>query len=518
MDRPSVSGSGELLELLFEPGSFRSWDAAAGAPPAFADTERYRAELAAARARSGVDEAVITGEGRVGGRRLAVVCGEFAFLGGSIGLASARRLLMAVERATAERLPLLAATASGGTRMQEGTPAFLRMVAISAAVDAHKRAGLPYLVYQRHPTTGGVLASWGSLGHITLAEPGALIGFLGPKVYRALYGERFPDGVQRAENLHAHGVVDAVLPARRLAGAVGQILAVLDSDPVSEVASASDRKEPAGVPFPAPAGRSDATSGDGGPAGSAWMSITRSRDERRPGVREVLTAAAVEAQPVADTDGHGVLLALARLDGIGCVLVGQDRVAQSRRPLDPAGLRLARRGMRLAAELGVPLVTVIDTPGAELSARAEEDGLAREIAHCLVELTQVSVPTVSVLLGQGGGGPALALLPADRVIAARHGWLAPLPPEGASAIVHGNPDRAAEVAAAQRVTSADLRRDGAVDVVVPECPDAADEPVAFASRLVAEVAAALREQTALPDSRRLAARRERYRNLGEPSG
>jgi acetyl-CoA carboxylase carboxyl transferase subunit beta len=514
MDRLSVSGSRELLELLFEPGSFRSWDSEVGPPPAFADTERYRAELADARARSGVDEAVVTGEGLVGGRRLAVACGEFAFLAGSIGLASARRLVAAIERATEERLPLLAATASGGTRMQEGTPAFLRMVAISSAVDAHKRAGLPYLAYLRHPTTGGVLASWGSLGHITLAEPGALVGFMGPKVYRALYGERFPDGVQRAENLHAHGVVDAVLPVRELAGAVGGILDMLDVSPVPEAGSSSRGTEPG---FAQPARRGTA-SGDGGPGGAAWASITRSRDPRRPGVCEVLAGGAVEARPVADTDGHGVLLALARFDGIRCVLVGQERVAQAGRPLGPAGLRLARRGMRLAAELGLPLVTVIDTPGAELSARAEEDGLAREIAHCLVELASVAVPTVSVLLGQGGGGPALALLPADRVIAARHGWLAPLPPEGASAIVHDSPDLAAEVAEAQRVTSTDLLREGAVDVIVPEHPDAADEPVAFARRLVAEVAAALRELTRSPDSRRLAARRERYRNLGEPSG
>ncbi|MBO0876189.1 MAG: acetyl-CoA carboxylase carboxyltransferase subunit alpha/beta [Pseudonocardia sp.] len=510
-----MSGSRELLEVLFEPGSFRTWDVEVGAPPPFADTERYRAELADARARSGADEALVTGEGRVGGRRLAVVCGEFAFLAGSIGMASARRLVTAVDRATAERLPLLAVTASGGTRMQEGTPAFLRMVAISLAVHAHKRAGLPYLVYQRHPTTGGVLASWGSLGHITLAEPGALIGFLGPRVYRALHGERFPDGVQTAENLHAHGVVDAVLPAPRLGTSVGRFLAILEPTPVPTVPSAPEGKDSKGAQLPVSARRPRAVGGDGGPADSAWTSITRSRDEHRPGVREVLGAGAVETRTVADTDGRGVLLALARFEGISCVLVGQDRVAQSRRPLDPEALRLARRGIQLAAELGLPLVTVIDTPGAELSARAEEDGLAREIAHCLVEFATVTVPTVSVLLGQGGGGPALALLPADRVIAARHGWLAPLPPEGASAIVHGRPDLAAEVAATQRVTSADLLRDGAVDAIVPEHPDAADEPVAFAGRLVAEVAATLRELTRLSASRRLAARRERYRNLGE---
>ena len=158
---------------------------------------------------------MITGEGLLRERRVAVAAWEFGFLGGSVGLGAGERLTAAVERATAERLPLVVLPASGGTRMQEGTLAFLQMIKITAAVTAHKSAGLPYLVYLRHPTTGGVFApSWASLGHLTLAEPGALIGFLGPRVYEALAGRPFPDGVQTAENLRAHGLVDAVLPPR----------------------------------------------------------------------------------------------------------------------------------------------------------------------------------------------------------------------------------------------------------------------------------------------------------------
>src|SRR5690606_19416418 len=129
--------------------------------------------------------------------------------------------------ATAEGLPLLAAPASGGTRMQEGTPAFVQMVRISAAVAQHKEAGLPYLVYLRHPTTGGVMASWGSLGHVTVAEPGALTGFLGPRVYEALYGKPFPEGVQTSENLYAHGIIDAVVPPEEIADILDRALTIL---------------------------------------------------------------------------------------------------------------------------------------------------------------------------------------------------------------------------------------------------------------------------------------------------
>jgi acetyl-CoA carboxylase carboxyl transferase subunit beta len=157
---------------------------------------------------------------------------------------------------------------------------------------------------------------------------------------------------------------------------------------------------------------------------------------------------------------------------------------------------------------------MIDTVGAALSVAAEEGGLAGEIARCLGELTELPVPTVSVILGQGTGGAALALLPTDRVLAARHGWLTPLPPEGASTIVHGTPDRAAEVAAAQRVRAVDLHRAGAVDSLVDELPDAADEPARFATRVAEAVEATLRDLLPQPPVDRLVKRRRRYRTLG----
>ncbi|WP_345714246.1 acetyl-CoA carboxylase carboxyltransferase subunit beta, partial [Kineococcus glutinatus] len=214
----------DVLAAVLDAGTFRSWDAPAdrtGAPA------RYLEQLARAEVRAGADEAVLTGEGLLAGRRVAVVVSEFAFLAGSVGTAAAARIVAAVERATAERLPLLAAPASGGTRMQEGTGAFVTMAGIVAALSAHRAAHLPYLVHLRHPTTGGVLASWGSLGHVTTAEPGALVGLLGPRVQEALTGAALPAGVQRAENLRRHGVVDAVVPLHRLRATAARALDVL---------------------------------------------------------------------------------------------------------------------------------------------------------------------------------------------------------------------------------------------------------------------------------------------------
>jgi acetyl-CoA carboxylase carboxyl transferase subunit beta len=211
-------------------------------------------------------------------------------------------------------------------------------------------------------------------------------------------------------------------------------------------------------------------------------------------------------------DAATTLLALAKFAGQPAVVLGQQRIVGGL--VGPAALREARRGMTLAAGLRLPLVLVIDTAGPALSAQAEEGGLAGEIARCLAELVTLDTPTVSVLLGQGSGGPALAMVPADRVLAALHGWLAPLPPEGASAIVFRDTAHAPELSAAQGIRSVDLLTSGIVDAVVPEHPDAADEPVEFSSRLSAAIAVELQSLRTMPDPDRMAARLRRYRDIG----
>ncbi|MFI6292322.1 carboxyl transferase domain-containing protein [Nonomuraea sp. NPDC050790] len=485
-----------LIRAVLDEGSWRSWDT----PPVdpVRPDSSYADELGVARAKSGYDESVVTGEGLLDGRRVAVVASEFSFLAGSIGVAAAERIALAVERATAERLPLLAAPASGGTRMQEGALAFVQMVKVTAAVQAHRAAGLPYLVYLRHPTTGGVFASWGSLGHVTAAEPGALIGFLGPRVFESLHGYPFPEGVQVAENLYRHGLVDAVVSAEAARSIAVRALSVL--------CARVDDLDP-GLP----------PEEDLRPV-EAWEAITRSRRDDRPGVRTLLKLAATDVTPLNGSgEGEnepGLILALARFGAAPAVVLGQDRRRQRvGAPLGPAGLRVARRGMRLAAELGLPLVTVIDTAGAALSKAAEEGGLAAEIARCLADMVALEAPTVCLLMGEGAGGAALALLPADRVLAAQHAWLSPLPPEGSSAILYRSVDFAPEIAQAQGVRATDLRRNGIVDRVVPELPDAAYEPRAFAERvgraLEYEIATVLR----FTPQERKDARRSRYRAL-----
>ncbi|MBF0660562.1 carboxyl transferase domain-containing protein [Rhodococcus sp. (in: high G+C Gram-positive bacteria)] len=492
----------DFIDNVVDPGSFTSWDTT---PVKVHADEKYQADLRRAAEKSGTDESVLTGTGTVHGRRVALIACEFSFLAGSIGVAAAERIVTAIERATAERLPLLASPTSGGTRMQEGTLAFVQMVKIAAAVAEHKASHLGYLVYLRNPTTGGVFASWGSLGHVTVAEPGALVGFLGPRVYQALYNEPFPEGVQTAENLYRKGVIDGVVPLEKVRRLVHRLLRVL-VEPDRPDTSTSRA----------------VTTVDDVPDIPAWQSVMLSRRPERPGIRELLRHAA-SAQVRLSGTGEGesdktVLLSLARFRGVSCVMFGQDRTGQSASStMGPGALREARRAMRLAEELRLPLVLVIDTLGASLSKEAEERGLAPEIARCISDLVTLSTPTVSVLLGQGTGGGALALLPADRVLCAQHGWLAPLPPEGASAIVHRDTTHAPRMAEAQGIRARDLLRDGIVDGVIPERPDASEEPVEFVKRVGAAVARELTELAGEPADQRYSRRIDRYRRLGLPA-
>jgi acetyl-CoA carboxylase carboxyl transferase subunit beta len=327
-----------------------------------------------------------------------------------------------------------------------------------------------------------------------------LIGFLGPRVYEALYGACFPEGVQVAENLYRLGLVDAVLAPGDLAEIADRAL---------DVMCTATGEIPAGKAPP------DELIDDI----PAWESIRRTRRIERPGVEELLRAASHSVTILSGTQegerSGGLILAMAKFGAAPCVVVGQDRLfPREGRPLGPDSLREARRGMSLAAEIGLPLLTIIDTPGAALSKEAEEGGLAGEIARCLADMVTIPVPTVCLLLGEGAGGGALALLPADRVVAAQHGWVAPLPPEGASEILYRTVERAPELAAAQGVRSIDLAAAGIVDRIVPERPDAAEEPREFLGRLSKTLEYELTSLIRWDKTERLGARHRRYRRLG----
>ena len=540
-----LASAQERAGLVIDAGSLEEWDAdvVSDDPLVFSDTRPYRERLAEARERTGLGEAVLTGTATVSGRRVAVVAGEFGFLGGSVGVATGERIARAFERAQRERLPLVALPASGGSRMQEGTLALAGMAKLAAAVGRYRAAGLPYVICLTDPTAGGAFASWASLGTVTFALPGALLGFAGPRVVELLHGAPLPEGTQRAETLLAHGLLDDVVEPDDLRERVGRVLAVAApgdaSAPVGPAAppvrAAVPPDGPGSATAPADAvappaftvpGLASATAGPetavAAPTGprDAWASLQHARDPRRPGATDLLRALATDVTELrGDRAGHpddpACLAALGRVCGERAVVVAQRR-GRDGAPgaMNAAGYRKARRAMALAAELWVPLLTIVDTPGAELSAEAEHGGLAGEIAGCLADLAAVPVPTLALLLGEGGSGGALALLAADRVVCAEHASLGVIAPEGASAILYRDTDHAAELAATQAGASWELLAHGLADALVPEPAPAHEQPDDFVARAGATLAAELTALTAADPAERLAARQARWRAAG----
>ena len=312
-------------------------------------------------------------------------------------------------------------------------------------------------------------------------------------------------GVQLSDNLAHLGVIDAVCSPPEARATFDRLLRVMMARRERGLTSEAHAVAPA-LPDPAPL-----------PDTPAWESILHTRRPDRPGLRDLLEVAARDVTMLngtGDGESHpGSVLALARFGEAPCVVIGQDREGQDT-PLGPAALREVRRGIRLARELRLPLVSVIDTTGGALSKEAEERGIASEIARTLSELLTLPTPTVSLLMGQGTGGIALALNPADRVLASQHAWLAPLPPEGASAIMHRTPDHAPAMAAAQGVRAAELLANGIVDHIVPEPDDPARDRDVFCLGLGQALRAALLTVMAIPRRERRAQRAARYRGLG----
>lgn len=485
--------SRELIDSVLDPGSFHSWDEPP-APPSC--SHEYTAQLARARERSGVDESVLTGEGTLAGRPIAVILSEFNFLAGTIGRAASERLVLAFERAVKERLPILASPTSGGTRMQEGTRAFLQLVKISQALTAFRATGLPYVVYVRDPMTGGPVISWGALGQITLAQPESLIGLLGPRVVEVLTGEQLPEGVQTAENLAHRGIIDRVVRLPDLRAEVKTILQIVSPPHVCGL-SAPTGAEPQVRP--------------------AWDSVSASARPDRPRLRDLIGFEADAYVPLLGTDAPEYLgtvsVGLARFRDFSCMLVGHSRSPSAEDVLTVAGLAAAQRAFAIADEMRLPLLTVIDTPGVEITAASEERGMAREIARTVEALTQVRSPVVSVVCGAGTGVAALTLLPADRTLCAENAFIVPLPLEAASEILHRTTAHAPRLADDQGIRASDLVASGLVDEIVPEAPDASAYPAEFSRRLIDSVAMHFYRLIDLSDEERLAARRRRYREV-----
>ena len=385
---------------------------------------------------------------------------RFEVLGGSVGLVAGERIVRAYQRAVDLRLPMVVVTATGGSRMQEGMLSLIQMARTADAAAAHAAAGLLSVAVLRSPTTGGPYASFVSLADLRVASPGATIGFAGPRVVEDTTGEKLPAGAHTAESAFEHGLVDAV---------------VAEADQATWVETALGLR-------PAPFWRTSPPENGGevrqNEDGGAWEEVRRARAADRPTGIDWAARLCSSWTELRGADPV-VRAGLATVTDRRVVVVAMDRHAGDGRPR-PAGYRLAQRAIGLAGRLGLPLLTLVDTPGAHPGHESEVAGLAGEIARTFAAMATVPTPTVSVCVGEGGSGGALAMAAADRFLMQRHAVFSVIAPEGAASILHRDASRAPDVAPSLRLTSADLVELGIVDATVEEDDAAMAEAVAAA--------------------------------------
>jgi len=480
-------------------------------PLGFVDQRPYPERLRAARERTGLDEAILCLRGSIGGVRVVVGVMDFAFMGGSLGVAVGESIAQAADQARREHVPLLLITASGGCRMQEGTLALMQMVKTSQALAELDEAGILTMTLVTDPTYGGVAASYAILADIVVAEPGARLGFAGPRVIEQTIKQTLPEGFQTAEFLLAHGQVDIVAPRTALRSLFSRLLAI---------PSVADQPR-----ITCPPGRLVTRAGDLAvrPAGEV---VQLARHTGRPSTvdyaRDMLSDFEELHGDRMSGDCPGIVGGIGRLQGMSVMLIGhqkgrdlRDRVRRNFGMASPQGYRKAGRLMRLAAKLGVPVITLIDTPGADPTAAAEEHGQSAAIAESLRLMCGLPVPVVTVITGEGGSGGALALGVADRVLAMENSFYSVISPEGCAAILWKDPQAAARAAAALRLDARELLRSGVVDGVVlePEC-GAHRDPLLSAELLRHAVTGELAKLRGADSGELVRARRRRFRQLG----
>lgn len=594
-------GARARVNQLVDPGSWEEEDAELVSvdPLGFVDQKPYPDRLLAAQTATGLREAAIWGRARIEGHRIVLVVMDFGFMGGSMGAVVGEKVARAAEAATRERLPLIIVSASGGARMQEGTLALMQLAKTVAALERLRAAGIPYLSVMTDPTTGGVFASFASLGDVNLAEPNALIGFAGARVSAGTIGQDLPPGFQRAEFLLEHGFVDRIVPRSALRGELAALLRLLvprgapvevpappvPLRPLAILGSLAERAGAAvGLPLDGDQGeRPGRGRGEGGagavrmgagtpgmsspatiaaagpgapevagrgglggalpgagesPTGTVagllspttpeavWARVQAARNLRRPRTLELLRHMADEVVELHGDRLYGedpaMVAAVARIAGRRLVVVGQQKGADTEENIrrnfgmpHPEGYRKAMRAMELAERLAIPVLSLVDVPGAHPGPESEERGIAEAIARSIGLMSRLRVPTVAVITGEGGSGGALAIAVADVVLALENAVYSVISPEGCASILWRSPDQAALAAAAMRMTAADQLALGVVDEVIPEPGEGAHTDHAeTARRIKAAVLAHLDRLSAIPIDELLEARYRRYRSLG----
>lgn len=453
------------MEMLVEEGSFEQWDTDLEIPNPLG-FKGYVDKVLELKDKTGLDEAVITGKARIGENEVVLAICDGRFMMASMGHVVGEKITRAFERATEEGLPVIVFACSGGARMQEGMISLMQMAKTSAAIKRHSDAGNLYISVLTDPTTGGVTASFAMLGDIILAEPGALIGFAGPRVIEQTIGQKLPEGFQRAEFLLEHGFVDKIVSRENMKDTLQSILDMhRDKGTVPQERLRNERYQ-----FVAREGV------------EAWDKVQLSRKKNRPvGMDYIRTLFTGFIELHGDRyfgDDAAVVGGIAYFGNMPVTVIaqckGKDTKENIRRNFgmpSPEGYRKALRLMKQAEKYKRPVICFVDTPGAFCGIEAEERGQGEAIARNLLEMSALKTPVFTVVIGEGGSGGALALAVADEVWMLENAVYSILSPEGFASILWKDSSKAKEASEVMKITAQDLYERELIEGIISEPAD-----------------------------------------------
>ena len=420
----------ERIRMTVDEDSFEEWekDMEFVNPLEF---KGYEEKVKSLKEKTGLSEAVVTGKASIEGNPAVIAVCDGRFLMASMGQVVGEKITRAVERATKEQLPVIIFACSGGARMQEGIVSLMQMAKTAAALKRHSDAGLLYVSVLTDPTTGGVTASFAMLGDVILAEPKALIGFAGPRVIEQTIGEKLPKGFQRSEFLLEHGFIDRIVERKETRTVLGNILQMHHTaqNPVIQKPVQTVEKEQQSVQEK-----------------DAWERVTISRKNDRPVGQDYIRILFSDFLEFHGDRCYGddtaIIGGIARFAGIPVTVIAQAKGKSTKENVayhfgmpSPEGYRKALRLMKQAEKFKRPILLFVDTPGAFCGIEAEERGQGEAIARNLFEMSSMKVPILSVVIGEGGSGGALALAVADEVWMLENAIYSVLSPEGFASIL-----------------------------------------------------------------------------------
>ncbi len=456
------------VEMIADEGTFEEWDYGlnAGNPLSFPG---YEEKVKALQEKTNLDEAVMTGRARINGNDVVLGICDGRFMMASMGWAVGEKIARAVERATEEKLPVIIFACSGGARMQEGIVSLMQMAKTSAALKKHSDAGLLYISVLTNPTTGGVTASFAMLGDVILAEPNALIGFAGPRVIEQTIGQKLPEGFQKSEFLLEHGFIDQIVEREEMKEVLASILSMHKIEENGEEwrqECCQNEGEEQRAPYKGL---------------TSWERVQISRRKDRPvGSDYIHTLFTDFIELHGDRyfkDDKAIIGGIARFHGMPVTVIAQERGTTTKENIlrnfgmpSPDGYRKALRLMKQAEKFHRPVICFVDTPGAFCGIEAEERGQGEAIARNIYEMSGLKTPVVSIVIGEGESGGALAIATADEVWMLENSIYSILSPEGFASILWKDSKRAKEAAGVMKLTANHLKSMEIVEQVIPE-PD-----------------------------------------------